>query len=301
MLSIRNLSVTYSGGVRALDDVSLQVPKGMFGLLGANGAGKSTLMRTIATLQEPDQGSITFGDIDVLAAPHRLRRVLGYLPQDFGIYPRASARAMLDHLAQLKGIIDRRARATHVEDILAQTNLSSVADRALGGFSGGMKQRWGIAQALLGSPALIIVDEPTAGLDPEERNRFHNILSGIGEHAAVILSTHIVEDVSQLCSRVAIMDKGRIVLEDALSAVVQSVEGKVWRKAVDAGELDGYRARFAVISTQHHAGGQMIHVLADGNPGEGFEPAPAGLELAYFAALARHRGTQIVPTPAAAA
>jgi ABC-type multidrug transport system ATPase subunit len=273
----------------------------MFGLLGANGAGKSTLMRTIATLQEPDQGSITFGDIDVLAHPHRLRRVLGYLPQDFGIYPRASARAMLDHLAQLKGIIDRRVRATHVEEILAQTNLSSVADRALGGFSGGMKQRWGIAQALLGSPALIIVDEPTAGLDPEERNRFHNILSGIGEHAAVILSTHIVEDVSQLCSRVAIMDKGRIVLEGELSTVVQSVEGKVWRKAVDAGEVDGFRARFAVISTQHHAGGQMIHVLADGNPGEGFEPAPAGLELAYFAALARHRATQIVPTPAAAA
>jgi ABC-type multidrug transport system ATPase subunit len=301
MLSIGKLSVTYGGGVVALDEVSLDIPRGMFGLLGPNGAGKSTLMRTLATLQEPDRGSITFGDIDVLAEPHRLRRVLGYLPQDFGIYPRASARAMLDHLAQLKGITDKRSRRSHVEEILAQTNLSSVAGKALGEFSGGMRQRWGIAQALLGAPALVIVDEPTAGLDPEERNRFHNVLAGLGEHAVVILSTHIVEDVSNLCSSLAIMDRGQIVLQGTLAEVVKSIDGRIWRKAVDVSELDSYRSRFAVIATQHHAGAQTIHVLADAPPGEGFEPAPAGLELAYFAALARHRGRPQAAPPAAAA
>jgi ABC-type multidrug transport system ATPase subunit len=300
VLSIRNLSKTYPNGVRALDDVSLEVQNGMFGLLGPNGAGKSTLMRTIATLQEPDAGSIRFGDVDALKEPQAIRRQLGYLPQDFGVYPRVSAYAMLDHLAQLKGLTDGRTRSRLLNEILKQTNLLKVASKSLGGFSGGMRQRFGIAQALLGDPRLVIVDEPTAGLDPEERNRFLNLLSEIGENVVVILSTHIVDDVADLCSQMAIMDGGRIVAQGAPGDLVKAVEGKVWRKTIEKSELEACRARHQILSTQLSAGRRVIHVLADADPGEGFAPAKAELEHVYFATLARGRA-QPAGQPAAAA
>ena len=285
MLSIRSVSKTYPGGVRALDAVSLDIPVGMFGLLGPNGAGKSTLMRTIATLQQPDAGAIRFDGIDALREPDRIRQTLGYLPQDFGVYPRVSAQAMLDHLAILKGISDGRERKARVAALLEQTNLHAVRKKPLGSFSGGMRQRFGIAQALLGDPKLIIVDEPTAGLDPEERIRFHNLLSEIGEDKVVILSTHIVDDVTDLCPRMAILDNGRIVREGAPAALIAELENRIWRKTIEKHELAACRERYDVISTHLFAGKTVIHVLSDTPPGNGFEPQAPDLEDVYFTTI----------------
>jgi ABC-2 type transport system ATP-binding protein len=289
MLTINNLVHVYGNGTRALDNVSLTIPTGMFGLLGPNGAGKSTLMRTIATLQTPTSGEIQFGDIDVIRQPELLRRTLGYLPQDFGVYPRVSAYDMLDHMAVLKGIADGKARKQTVEALLNQVNLWSVRNKALAGFSGGMRQRFGIAQALIGNPRLIIVDEPTAGLDPEERNRFLNLLAEIGENVVVILSTHIVEDVADLCPRMAVLAGGKIQLEGAPLELMKQMSGRVWKKAIAKEALPEHRARFEVISTRLFAGQTVIHVLADAKPGEGFEPASGGLEDVYFSTLAASR------------
>jgi len=285
MLELKGLNKTYSNKVHALDGVSLSIPKGMFGLLGPNGAGKSTLMRTIATLQSPDTGTITFGDIDVLKDPQALRSTLGYLPQDFGVYPRMSARAMLDHLAVLKGLSNDKERKQVVETLLEQTNLAQHAKKAVASYSGGMRQRFGIAQALLGDPQLIIVDEPTAGLDPEERNRFHNLLSEIGENVVVILSTHIVEDVSDLCPNMAIMNQGKIVAKGAPGDLVKELTGKVWAKTIDKGELAGLRGKFNIISERLTVGRVMIRVLSDSNPGDGFENVNPDLEDVYFATI----------------
>src|SRR3954466_17514 len=270
MLEITNLSHTYANGTVALDDVSLSIPRGMYGLLGPNGAGKSTLMRTVATLQQPTAGSIKFGDIDVLAEPERLRRTLGYLPQDFGVYPRVSAQAMLDQLAVLKGITGRSDRKAVVETLLQQTNLWSVRDKTLAGFSGGMRQRFGIAQALIGNPELIIVDEPTAGLDPEERNRFLNLLAGIGDNVVVILSTHIVDDVADLCPLMAVLADGKLRLQGKPTDLIASTRGRVWKKVISHAELEQYQATHEVISTRLFAGKTIIHVLSDTQP-KGFE------------------------------
>lgn len=289
MLEIADLTHVYANGTRALDGVTLSIPTGMFGLLGPNGAGKSTLMRSIATLQTPTSGSIRFGDIDVIEEPEKLRRTLGYLPQDFGVYPRVSAYDMLDHMAVLKGLSNSRERKETVERLLHQTNLSLVRNKALAGFSGGMRQRFGIAQALIGSPRLIIVDEPTAGLDPEERNRFLNLLAEIGENVVVILSTHIVEDVKDLCPRMAVIADGRIVKEGAPSELVQSLNGRIWQRTIEKAQLENYRAEHRVISTRLFGGRTVIHVLADSNPGEGFEPTPGGLEDVYFSTLTAAR------------
>lgn len=285
MLELSGLTKTYGNKVRALDGVSLSIPKGMFGLLGPNGAGKSTLMRTIATLQSPDQGSLTFGDIDILKDPQALRSTLGYLPQDFGVYPRMSARAMLDHLAVLKGLSNAKERKNVVETLLEQTNLSQHANKAVASYSGGMRQRFGIAQALLGDPQLIIVDEPTAGLDPEERNRFHNLLSEIGENVVVILSTHIVEDVADLCPQMAIMNRGQIVSHGAPSDLVDGLNGKVWAKTIEKSELAGLRGKYQIISERLTVGKVRIHVLADTDPGDGFESIQPDLEDVYFATI----------------
>ncbi|HEX3888033.1 MAG TPA: ABC transporter ATP-binding protein [Phenylobacterium sp.] len=289
MLSIQNLTHVYANGTRALDNVSLDVPKGMFGLLGPNGAGKSTLMRSVATLQTPTSGSIRFDDIDVIANPEALRRTLGYLPQDFGVYPRVSAYDMLDHMAVLKGVAEAKTRRETVESLLNQTNLWSVRKKALAGFSGGMRQRFGIAQALIGDPQLIIVDEPTAGLDPEERNRFLNLLAEIGENVVVILSTHIVEDVADLCPAMAIIVDGRIVRQGAPGELMTALKGRIWMKTIDKAELDIARARYEVISTRLFAGRTVIHVTADTDPGEGFTPVTGGLEDVYFSTLASAR------------
>jgi len=285
MLTIENLTHVYGNGTRALDDVSLTIPKGMFGLLGPNGAGKSTLMRSIATLQTPTSGSIRFGDIDVIKDPEQLRRVLGYLPQDFGVYPRVSAYDMLDHMAVLKGISNGKDRKATVEALLNQVNLWPVRGKALAGFSGGMRQRFGIAQALIGNPELIIVDEPTAGLDPEERNRFLNLLAEVGENVVVILSTHIVEDVTDLCPRMAVLAGGKIQLEGAPTDLMHTLEGRVWTKTVDKAELPEFNKRHNVISTRLFAGRTVVHVLSDANPGAGFEKAPGGLEDVYLATV----------------
>ena len=285
MLSIRNLGHVYPGGTRALDDVSLEIPAGMFGLLGPNGAGKSTLMRCIAALQTPTSGAIDFDGIDVLAEPSRLRRTLGYLPQDFGVYPRVSALDLLDHLAVLKGLTDRAERRETVEALLNQVNLWAVRKKAVAGFSGGMRQRFGIAQALIGQPQLIIVDEPTAGLDPEERNRFLNLLAEIGEKVVVILSTHIVEDVADLCPRMAVLAGGRLLREGSPASLVTELEGRVWRKVVDKAELQGLAEIAPVISTRLSAGRTVAHLLSDSSPGPGFETIRGGLEDVYFAAL----------------
>jgi ABC-type multidrug transport system ATPase subunit len=289
MLVVEKLTHVYGNGVRALDDVSLKVPKGMFGLLGPNGAGKSTLMRSIATLQTPTSGAIRFGDIDVIRDPQALRRTLGYLPQDFGVYPRVSAYDMLDHLAVLKGIGEAKARKETVERLLNQVNLWAVRKKALAGFSGGMRQRFGIAQALIGDPGLIIVDEPTAGLDPEERNRFLNLLAEVGENVVVILSTHIVEDVSDLCPRMAVLAGGRIQIEGAPSELIERLKGRVWKKTIAKSELAAVQARFEVIATRLFAGRTVVHVLSDTDPGDGFEPISGGLEDVYFATLSAAR------------
>ena len=283
-LRIADLSKTYANGVRALDGVTLTIPTGMFGLLGPNGAGKSTLMRTIATLQEPDSGSITLDGLDVVREKDRVRRLLGYLPQEFGVYPRISAEALLRHFAVLKGIEPRRTDDV-VESLLRRTNLWEVRERRLGTFSGGMKQRFGIAQALLGNPRLIIVDEPTAGLDPGERLRFHNLLSEIGENIVVILSTHIVEDVSDLCRRMAVISHGRVLLTGEPSSALDALRGKVWSRTIDRVDLPGYERDLEVISTHLSGGRTIIHVYAEERPGPGFAPVEAGLEDVYFSTL----------------
>ena len=289
MLELEDVSHVYPNGTRALDGVTLSIPRGMYGLLGPNGAGKSTLMRTVATLQTPTRGSIRFADIDVVAEPERLRRKLGYLPQDFGVYPRVSAYEMLDHLAALKGIVSAAGRKTTVETLLHQTNLWPVRKKALTSFSGGMRQRFGIAQALIGNPELIIVDEPTAGLDPEERNRFLNLLAEIGENVVVILSTHIVDDVSDLCPRMAVLAGGKIQLEGSPIDLIHSTRGKIWMKMIERAELERYRSEYELISTRLFAGRTIIHILSDSDPGEGFACVEGGLEDVYFSTLVQSR------------
>jgi ABC-type multidrug transport system ATPase subunit len=285
MLTIRHLSKTYANGVHALRGIDLDIPQGMFGLLGPNGAGKSSLMRTIATLQDPDQGSIELDGTDLLADKNATRRLLGYLPQEFGVYPKVSAEAMLDHFAVLKGVTARGERRELTEALLRQVNLWDVRKRKLGTFSGGMRQRFGIAQALIGSPKLVIVDEPTAGLDPEERNRFLNLLAEIGERTVVILSTHIVEDVTDLCPRMAIIGQGQVLLTGEPRQAIDGLAGRVWRRAIDKNELDGYRARMTLLSTRLMAGRTQIHVLSDNSPGEGFVAVAPDLEDVYFGRL----------------
>jgi ABC-type multidrug transport system ATPase subunit len=281
-LEIKNLSKTYANGVRALNNVSLDIPMGMFGLLGPNGAGKSSLMRTIATLQDPDSGSITLGDLDVLRQKDEVRKILGYLPQEFGVYPKVNAEVLLDHLAVLKGVTNRKERKELVEVLLHKTNLWQARKKNLGGYSGGMKQRFGIAQALLSNPKLIIVDEPTAGLDPAERNRFLNLLSELGENTVVILSTHIVDDVKELCTNMAIINQGEVLYQGNPLKAIESIEGKVWRKTIEKGELDAYRAEYHVISDRLIAGKPEIHVIADVQPDSTFHAVQADLEDVYF-------------------
>ncbi|MDB4950684.1 MAG: transporter ATP-binding protein [Gemmatimonadetes bacterium] len=289
-LVIENLSKTYANGTHALRDVSLTIPQGMFGLLGPNGAGKSTLMRTLATLQEPDSGRATLGDIDVLRDKDALRRTLGYLPQEFGLYPKVPAVELLDHFATLKGVTHKKQRWEVVSSLLQQTNLWAARNKNLGGFSGGMRQRFGIAVALIGNPRLIIVDEPTAGLDPAERVRFLNLLSEIGENAVVILSTHIVEDVSELCSRMAIIDQGEILQEAEPLAAIRAMQGRVWMRGAERDELPAIDAQHALISTRMMSGRTVVHVVADEHPGGGFEPVAPSLEDVYFAAMRARRG-----------
>jgi ABC-2 type transport system ATP-binding protein len=291
-LAIRGVSKTYTNGVRALRDVTLDIPRGMYGLLGPNGAGKSTLMRTIATLQEPDTGSITLGDIDVVREKERVRRTLGYLPQEFGVYPSATAERLLDHFAVLEGFTERAGRRRVVEALLRQTNLWDVRRERLGGYSGGMRQRFGIAVALVGGPSLIIVDEPTAGLDPAERVRFLNLLSEIGEQAVVILSTHIVEDVAELCSRMAIIDRGEIQLEAEPLAAIAALRGRVWRRFVAKAELPDVERSHRVICTKLQSGRTLVHVYAESLPGPDFEPAEPDLEDVYFSVMAGHQGVR---------
>jgi ABC-2 type transport system ATP-binding protein len=284
-LIINNLSKTYANGVKALNGISLTIPQGMFGLLGPNGAGKSTLMRTIATLQDPDGGSINLGNLDVLRDKESLRKVLGYLPQEFGVYPRVSAEIMLDHIARLKGISNRKERGETVDALLQKVNLWKERKRNLGTYSGGMKQRFGIAQALVGNPRLLIVDEPTAGLDPAERNRFYNLLSEIGESTIVILSTHIVEDVKTLCKRFAIICGGEVMHVSTPHEAVGWLNGKVWTKAIPKEEIEEYRHRYHVIATQLVEGMLFIRVVADHDPGDGFKAGDPTLEDVYFNAI----------------
>jgi ABC-2 type transport system ATP-binding protein len=281
-LVIQHLSKTYANGVKALDDVSLTIPPGMFGLLGPNGAGKSSLMRILATLQEADSGSVRLGDIDVLNDKDAVRHVLGYLPQEFGVYPRVSARQMLDHIALLKGVVNNGDRKSLVDALLHKVNLWEHRDRRIAGFSGGMKQRFGIAQALIGEPRLIIVDEPTAGLDPGERNRFYDLLAEIGEHVVVILSTHIVQDVQELCRQMAIINKGRLLFAGAPAHALEAVRGRIWEKRIDKGEVEHYQARYALISHKLIAGRPSIHIHAESDPGDGFVAVEPTLEDVFF-------------------
>ena len=286
MLSMTGISKTYPGGVRALQDIHLDVPRGMFGLLGPNGAGKSSLMRTIATLQRPDCGAITFNGIDILQDKTALRRALGYLPQEFGAYPRTSALTMLKHLAALKGIHGSQQQQV-VENLLVKTNLWDARDKRIDKFSGGMKQRYGIAQALLGNPSLLIVDEPTAGLDPAERRRFLNIIAEVGEGTVVILSTHIVDDVKELCSQVAIMGRGRILKVGEPLQMIREMNGKLWTQLVNREEVAAIRARHTVLSTLLKAASTEVRVLSDSQP-EGMQPATPELEDVYFSTLIEH-------------
>lgn len=281
-LEIRNLCKTYANGVRALDQVSLKIPTGMYGLLGPNGAGKSTLMRTIATLQEADSGSITLGTLNVLTQKQDVRRLLGYLPQEFGVYPRTSALEMLDHLAILKGMTDRRERREAVDLMLERVNLFQHRKKAISSYSGGMKQRFGIAQALLGNPQLVIVDEPTAGLDPGERNRFYNLLSEIGENIIVILSTHIVQDVKELCSNMAIINLGQVQYAGPPLAAEEALRGRIWQKSISRADLSWHREKYNVISTKLVAGRPLIHVLSDECPDECFQGVEPDLEDVFF-------------------
>jgi ABC-2 type transport system ATP-binding protein len=289
-LNIRGVSKTYPNGVQALKDVTLTIPSGMYGLLGPNGAGKSTLMRILATLQEPDQGSVHLGDIDVVNHKDEVRRTLGYLPQEFGVYPRVSAEELLDHFALLKGVAERRARREVVEALLRKTNLWEVRRQKLGGYSGGMRQRFGVAVALLGDPKLVIVDEPTAGLDPAERVRFLNLLAELGENSVVLLSTHIVEDVSELCTRMAIIDRGEILLEAEPLRSMAELRGRIWRSVIAKVELAAVEREHAVISTKLLAGRTVAHVYSDTAPGPGLEAVEPDLEDVYFATMAGHVG-----------
>jgi len=291
-LSIRGLSKTYPNGTRALKGISLDVPPGMFGLLGRNGAGKSTLMRILATLQEPDEGTIRLGELDVIRQKERVRETLGYLPQSFGFHPRVRAERLLDHFAVLKGLVDAGSRREVVEALLRRTNLWDVRHQRVGTFSGGMRQRLGVAVALLGNPKLIIVDEPTAGLDPEERVRFLNLLSEIGEASAVILSTHIVEDVEELCSNLAIIDRGEILLAGTPARVIGDIRGRIWRRSATREELPALEREHSVISTKLLAGQTIAHVYAEASPGSGFEPVEPDLKDVYFAVMAGHRGAR---------
>lgn len=299
MLKIRDLSKTYANGVQALKGITLDIPTGMFGLLGPNGAGKSTLMRTLATLQDADSGSVHLGELDVLADKEQARRRLGYLPQEFGVYPKVSAEVMLDHFAILKGVVDRKPRKALVEALLNQVNLWQVRDRKLGTFSGGMRQRFGIAQALIGQPDLLIVDEPTAGLDPEERNRFLNLLAEVGEHVVVILSTHIVEDVTDLCPRMAIIAQGQLRLSGEPVETIRSLEGRVWQKTVSKESLAAHVAAHTVLSTRLVGGRSVIHVLDDANPGDGFSAVAPDLEDVYFGELSHAAKTDTTTAQAA--
>lgn len=284
-LSIRNISKTYPNGVQALSSVSLDIKKGLFGLLGPNGAGKSTLMRTIATLQEPDDGEIALNGIDALKEKDKIRKVLGYLPQEFGVYPRVSAEVMLNHLAVLNGITDRKSRRMLVDSLLVKTNLWEVRKKNLGGYSGGMKQRFGIAQALIGDPRLIIVDEPTAGLDPAERNRFLNLLSELGENTIVILSTHIVEDVKEICTDMAIINKGKVLLQGNPLESIDDIEGRIWRKRIKKEELEFYKEKYQLISDKLIAGKPEIRILDSIQPDSSFEPVVPDLEDVYFSVI----------------
>ncbi|HEV7332322.1 MAG TPA: ABC transporter ATP-binding protein [Flavisolibacter sp.] len=289
-LSIRNVSKTYANGVQALHNISLNIPRGMYGLLGPNGAGKSTLMRILATLQDPDSGSIQLDNLNVLDQKDEVRKTLGYLPQEFGVYPKVSAEALLDHFAILKGITRRGERKDLVEALLRQTNLWEVRKQKLGGYSGGMRQRFGVAIALLGNPKLMIVDEPTAGLDPAERVRFLNLLSELGENSSVILSTHIVEDVSELCTRMAIIRKGQILLEAEPMGAVNELEGNIWRRMIAKSALHAIAQQYAVISTKLLGGQTVVHVYSEQDPGNGFEHVEADLEDVYFCTMAGHYG-----------
>jgi len=282
MLSIKQLNKTYANGVKAINNVSLDIPNGMFGLLGPNGAGKSSLMRTIATLQDPDSGSIHFDGVDVLKDKEGLRRQLGYLPQDFGVYPKVSAETLLNHFAVLKGLTEKGPRKEAVEALLQQTNLWQARKRNLGTYSGGMRQRFGIAQALLRAPRLVIVDEPTAGLDPDERNRFLNLLAKIGEQVVVILSTHIVDDVTDLCPRMAMIVKGQVLVQGEPQAAIDTLHGKVWRRSVSMDELAQYQQTLNVLSTRLVGGKPQINVFADSQPDSGFAQIAADLEDVYF-------------------
>lgn len=288
MLKINGLSKTYDNGVHALDNVTLDIPKGMFGLLGPNGAGKSSLMRTISTLQDADSGTITFDGVDVFSDPQNIRQRLGYLPQDFGVYPRISAYELLDHMAILKGISNKGERKEAVDGLLAHTNLFQHKKKSVSGFSGGMRQRFGIAQALLGDPDLLVVDEPTAGLDPEERNRFHNLLVSLGEDKVIILSTHIVDDVSELCPKMAVLASGKILLEGNPIELTDKLNGQIWRKTVSQQEASEIEQNQQVISKRLFAGQTIIHVMADNAP-QGFDTTPANLEDVYFSTLHSHR------------
>jgi ABC-2 type transport system ATP-binding protein len=281
-LRIEGLSKTYPNGVKALENVSLTIPCGMFGLLGPNGAGKSSLMRTLATLQEPDSGTARLGDIDMLRRKDDVRRRLGYLPQDFGVYPRISARDMLDHIALLKGLADRADRRARVDAMLRRCNLHDVSRKALTSFSGGMRQRFGIAQALIGDPQLLIVDEPTAGLDPGERNRFYNLLAEVGEQVIVLLSTHIVEDVTDLCTRMAILHRGRVLFQGGPDEAVAELRGRVWQASIPKSELRTYEESHRVVSSRLVAGRPLLHVFSDAAPGEGFTKAAPDLEDVFF-------------------
>lgn len=282
MLSISNLNKTYPNGTQALNDVNLEIDKGMFGLLGPNGAGKSTLMRTIATLQLADSGTIEFDDIDVFEAPEEIRKVLGYLPQDFGVYPKVSAEMMLNHIAKIKGIQNTTDRKAYVADLLNKVNLYKFRKRSLGDYSGGMRQRFGIAQALIGNPKLIIVDEPTAGLDPLERNRFHNLLSELGEDAVVILSTHIVDDVINLCTNMAVFNEGSVIVKGHPQELTNSLNGKVYRRRIEKEELEQYQSEYSILSTYLRSGKLNVNVYSEGSPGEGFEQVNNTLEDFYF-------------------
>jgi ABC-2 type transport system ATP-binding protein len=297
-LHIQNLSKTYPNGVRALRNVSLTIPSGMFGLLGPNGAGKSTLMRILATLQEPDEGHIRLGELDVVRQKEDVRRTLGYLPQEFGFYKDATAERLLEHFAILEGITNRAARREVVEALLRQTNLWEVRKQKLGGYSGGMRQRFGIAVALLGDPKLLIVDEPTAGLDPAERVRFLNLLSELGENSIVILSTHIVEDVSELCTRMAIINKGEILIEAEPLKAVDDLRGRIWQRIVSKEELASIEREHALISTKLLAGRRLVRIDSDGSPGRGFEEAEPNLEDVYFCVMSGHRTEKQLPLAA---
>jgi ABC-2 type transport system ATP-binding protein len=286
-LKITNLSKTYRNGVKALDNVSLTIPRGMYGLLGPNGAGKSTLMRTLATLQEPDSGSAFLGEIDVLRQKDEVRRRLGYLPQEFGVYPRISAQDMLSHLALLKGMTNARERKEIVAAMLQRCNLYEVRKKALTGFSGGMRQRFGIAQALIGNPQLLIADEPTAGLDPGERNRFYNLLAEVGEQVVVILSTHIVQDVMDLCTDMAIIHEGKVLYQGAPQNAISELNGRIWQRSIDKPELAHYEEKFRVVSNRLVGGRPFLHVFGEELPGEGFMPSQADLEDVFFTKI-RH-------------